>query len=224
MSFYPAHHITMGEGGAVITSDPVLDRIARSFRDWGRDCYCETGASDSCGMRFGQKFGDLPHGYDHKYVYSHIGYNLKATDIQAALGLAQLAKLPAFVKRRKKNFSQLLKALKEYENLLILPHPTPHSDPSWFGFPITVRSRSGFKRSDLVSFLEKNRIMTRMLFGGNLLKQPAYMGVDKRVVGDLKNTDTVMNNSFFVGVYPGINEDAMSYMIDIFDNFLKGYV
>ena len=224
VSFYPAHHITMGEGGAVITSDPVLDRIARSFRDWGRDCYCETGASDSCGMRFGQKFGDLPHGYDHKYVYSHIGYNLKATDIQAALGLAQLAKLPAFVKRRKKNFSQLLKALKEYENLLILPHPTPHSDPSWFGFPITVRSRSGFKRSDLVSFLEKNRIMTRMLFGGNLLKQPAYMGVDKRVVGDLKNTDTVMNNSFFVGVYPGINEDAMSYMIDIFDNFLKGYV
>ncbi len=222
-SFYPAHHITMGEGGAVATNDHELDKIARSFRDWGRDCYCETGASDSCGMRFAQKFGDLPFGYDHKYVYSHVGYNLKATDIQAALGLAQLVKLPAFIDKRRKNFSHLLKFLKEYENLLILPRQTPNSKPSWFGFPMTVRKDAGFERSDIVTHLEKNKVMTRVIFGGNLLKQPAYKGIDKRIVGDLKNTDTIMSDSFFVGVYPGINEEAMSYMINIFESFLRGY-
>ncbi len=224
LSFYPAHHITMGEGGAVNINDPKLERIARSFRDWGRDCYCETGASDSCGMRFTQKFGDLPYGYDHKYVYSHIGYNLKATDIQAALGLAQLSKLPDFISKRRKNFLALHKALKEYDSLLILPHATPHSDPSWFGFPLTVREKSNFKRADIVSFLEKNKIMTRMLFAGNLLKHPAYSGIEKRIVGDLTNTDIIMNNSFFVGVYPGITEEAMAYMIDIFESFLRRYL
>ena len=224
LSFYPAHHITMGEGGAVNINDPMLERIARSFRDWGRDCYCETGASDSCGMRFTQKFGDLPYGYDHKYVYSHIGYNLKATDIQAALGLAQLSKLPDFISKRRKNFLALHNALKEYDSLLILPHATPHSDPSWFGFPLTVREKSNFKRADIVSFLEKNKIMTRMLFAGNLLKHPAYSGIEKRVVGDLANTDIIMNNSFFVGVYPGITEEALAYMIDIFDSFLRRYL
>lgn len=221
-SFYPAHHITMGEGGAVITQSPEFDRIARSFRDWGRDCYCETGASDTCGMRFTQKFGNLPYGYDHKYVYSHIGYNLKATDLQAALGVAQLEKLPEFVGARKNNFRAIHETLESYEEFLILPEATKHSVPSWFGFPITVKEGSPFNRSELVRHLEKNRIMTRMIFGGNLLKQPAYLNIAHRTAGKLDNTDTIMNNSFFIGVYPGIGSEQIDYIADVFRTFFRG--
>ncbi len=221
LSFYPAHHITMGEGGAVITQSPQMDRIARSFRDWGRDCYCETGASDTCGMRFTQKFGNLPYGYDHKFVYSHLGYNLKATDLQAAIGDAQLQKLSEFVQARKRNFKMLYDGLEPFKEFIILPKATPHSDPSWFGFPITVRKESPFGRSDLVRYLEKNKIMTRMIFGGNLLRQPAYLNIKHRVVGNLDNTDTIMNNSFFVGVYPGIGAEQMEYMLGVFKHFFK---
>lgn len=221
-SFYPAHHITMGEGGAVITQSHEFDRIARSFRDWGRDCYCETGASDTCGMRFTQKFGNLPFGYDHKYVYSHIGYNLKATDLQAALGHAQLEKLPAFVEARKTNFKALHEGLEPFEDFLVLPEATEHSDPSWFGFPITVRKESPFSRSDIVRYLEKNLVMTRMIFGGNLLKQPAYLDIEHRVVGNLDNTNLIMNNSFFVGVYPGIGAEQLDYMLEVFRKFFRG--
>lgn len=220
-SFFPAHHITMGEGGAVVTQDPQLERIVRSFRDWGRDCYCDLGASNTCGMRFSQKFGKLPFGYDHKFVYSHIGYNLKATDLQAAVGLAQLEKLPGFIEQRKRNFQTLYSGLKEYEDLLILPEATKGSDPSWFGFPISVRSGVGFSRRDLVRHLEGRKIMTRMIFGGNLLRQPAYLDIEKRVYGSLSNTDFVMNNSFFVGVYPGIREEEIEYMLDSFAKYLR---
>lgn len=221
-SFYPAHHITMGEGGAVVTQSPEFDQIARSFRDWGRDCYCETGASDTCGVRFTQKFGELPYGYDHKYVYSHIGYNLKATDLQASLGVAQLKKLPDFIAARKKNFKMLYEGLKPFDDFIMLPEHTTHSDPSWFGFPITLRKEAPFGRSDLIRYLEKNKIMTRMLFGGNLLKQPAYLNLEYRISGNLDNTDFITNNSFFVGVYPGIGTRQVSYMLDVFRGFFKG--
>ena len=221
-SFYPAHHITMGEGGAVVTQSPELDRIARSFRDWGRDCYCETGASDTCGVRFTQKFGNLPFGYDHKYVYSHVGYNLKATDLQASLGVAQLKKLPEFVKTRKRNFKLIREGLEDYENFLMLPEATPNSDPSWFGFPITVRKNEFFNRGGLVKHLEKNKVMTRMIFGGNLLKQPAYLDIKHRTYGDLSNTDYIMDNSFFIGVYPGIDDIRIEYMLDTFKEFMVG--
>lgn len=221
LSFYPAHHITMGEGGAVNTNDPILERIMRSFRDWGRDCYCETGASDSCGMRFTQKFGDLPLGYDHKYVYSHIGYNLKATDLQAALGVAQLKKADNFIKIRKKNFHFIYERLKDFEDYLILPKSLPDADPSWFAFPITVREDSGLRRLELTNYLEKNKIMTRTLFAGNITKHPAYINVRKRIPLDLKITDKVMNNSFFVGVYPGINNEMIEYMAGTFEDFLR---
>lgn len=221
-SFYPAHHITMGEGGAVVTQSPEFDRIARSFRDWGRDCYCETGASDTCGVRFTQKFGELPYGYDHKYVYSHLGYNLKATDLQASLGVAQLQKLPGFAAARKRNFKLLHEGLERYEELLILPEATPNSEPAWFGFPITVRKNNHFARADLVRHLEKKKIMTRMIFGGNLLRQPAYLGIKHRKHGDLSNTDNVMNNSFFIGVYPGITEKHVEYILEKFREFFVG--
>ena len=221
-SFYPAHHITMGEGGAVITQSPEFDRIARSFRDWGRDCYCETGASDTCGVRFTQKFGELPYGYDHKYVYSHIGYNLKATDLQASLGVAQLQKLPEFVAARKKNFKLLHEGLERYEDFLILPEATPNSDPAWFGFPITVKQNDHFGRADIVRHLEKNKIMTRMIFGGNLLRQPAYLGIKHRKHGDLSTTDKVMNSSFFIGVYPGITDKHIEYILEKFKEFFTG--
>ncbi|MGC8483777.1 MAG: lipopolysaccharide biosynthesis protein RfbH, partial [Thermodesulfobium sp.] len=220
VSFYPAHHITMGEGGAVLTNDLNLERIIRSFRDWGRDCYCEPGASNTCGMRFSQQFGTLPYGYDHKYVYSHVGYNLKMTDMQAAVGLAQLKKLPKFIETRKKNFKLLKDGLSKFSDYLILPEATPNSDPSWFGFPITVKSEK-IKRYDLVRFLENNKIMTRMLFGGNLTRQPAYEDVKYRVYGDLTNTDIVMNDTFFIGVYPGITQEMIEYMIDTFEKFFQ---
>lgn len=219
VSFYPAHHITMGEGGAVLTNNIKLERIMRSFRDWGRDCYCEPGMDNTCGMRFNQQFGELPFGYDHKYVYSHIGYNLKITDMQAAVGLAQLEKLEYFIEKRKENFKKLYEGLKQFEDDFILPKATENSDPSWFGFPITIREDSKIERYDLVRYLENKKIMTRMLFGGNLTRQPAYEDVEYRVVGDLKNTNLILNNTFFIGVYPGITDDMIKYIIETFENF-----
>ena len=220
LSFYPAHHITMGEGGAVSTNNPTFERIMRSFRDWGRDCYCETGASDTCGMRFTQQFGNLPLGYDHKFVYSHIGYNLKATDLQASLGVAQLKKAASFIEKRKNNFQLLYQILKQYEDYLILPKSLPDADPSWFAFPISIRNNSIFTRVELTNFLERNKIMTRTLFAGNLTKHPAYVDIDKRVPSELKITDKVMNDSFFIGVYPGITNEMINYVGEIFDQFI----
>ena len=218
-SFYPAHHITMGEGGAVITDDEDLARIARSFRDWGRDCYCTGGESNTCGKRFSQQFGTLPHGYDHKYVYSHIGYNLKVTEMQAAIGCAQLEKLPDFIAKRKENFDKIMEFLKPYEDKLILPKATPKSNPSWFDFLITVRDNAGFSRNELTGFLEENLIETRNLFCGNLLRQPAYQDIPHKVVGNLSNTDKIMNQTFFIGVYPGIDDEQLKYISDKFKAF-----
>ena len=220
LSFYPAHHITMGEGGAVNTNNPMFERIARSFRDWGRDCYCETGASDSCGMRFTQKFGELPLGYDHKFVYSHIGYNLKATDLQAAIGVAQLKKIDKFIEARKKNFKNLYDRLKPYQDHFVLPKSLPEADPSWFAFPITIRENSGITRREVVNSLERKKVMTRMLFAGNLIKHPAYLNVRKRIASSLSVTDRVMNDTFFVGVYPGITEEMIEYVGDVFDDIM----
>jgi CDP-6-deoxy-D-xylo-4-hexulose-3-dehydrase len=221
-SFYPAHHITTGEGGMVVTNDEELARIARSIRDWGRDCYCAGGENNTCGKRFSQQFGSLPYGYDHKYVYSHLGYNLKATDMQAAIGCAQLARLGSFVAARKRNHARLLDALRPYEDRLILPVAPPNTDPSWFCFVITVREGAGFSRAELTAFLEANRIETRHLFSGNLLRHPAFESIERRVVGDLVNTDIVMNNTLFVGVYPGIDDARMDYVIEIFQRFMDG--
>jgi CDP-6-deoxy-D-xylo-4-hexulose-3-dehydrase len=221
-SFYPAHHITMGEGGCIVTRDEDLARIARSYRDWGRDCHCGGGENDTCGRRFGRQFGSLPAGYDHKYVYSHIGYNLKVTDMQAAIGCAQLKKLPAFIARRKANFQALGEMLQSYEDRLILPRSTNHSDPSWFGFGISVREGAGFTRNDLSLFLEANRIETRNLFSGNLLRHPAFEGIRHRVVGGLKNTDFIMNQTFFIGVYPGIVPAQLDHVASVFARFMGG--
>jgi len=221
-SFYPAHHITMGEGGCVATDDDDLDRIARSIRDWGRDCYCAGGENNTCGKRFSQQFGTLPFGYDHKYVYSHIGYNLKVTDMQAAIGCAQLQKLEQFINKRKENFQKITDIMKPYEDRLILPKATENSDPSWFGYVITVRKDAGFSRNDIVKFLEANCIETRNLFSGNLLCHPAYQDISHRVVGDLINTNLVMNSSFFVGLYPGIEDDQLCYIEEIFSRFMNG--
>jgi CDP-6-deoxy-D-xylo-4-hexulose-3-dehydrase len=218
-SFYPAHHITMGEGGAVLTSDPLLKKIIASFRDWGRDCWCEPGCDNSCKKRFDWKMGDLPQGYDHKYIYSHIGYNLKVTDMQAAIGVEQLKKLPGFIERRKENFSLLHRGLKKYDDYLVLPRPTPYSDPSWFGFPILIRDDAGFTRNDIVHFLDEYKVATRMLFGGNLMKQPAYSDMVSRSTAPLVNTDLVMNNLFWIGVYPGLKLEMRNYIIATFDAF-----
>ncbi len=223
LSFYPAHHITMGEGGAVNTDNPILERIARSFRDWGRDCYCKPGASNTCGKRFTQKFGDLPLGYDHKYVYSHIGYNLKVTDLQAAIGVAQLRKLKSFTERRRYNFNYLFNRLREFDDKIEMPRKLPKSNPSWFAFPLTVREDANFKRNELINFLERKKIMTRPIFAGNLTKQPAYLDVNKRIGSELKITDKVMNNSFFIGVYPGINDDMLEYISDTFEDFMRDH-
>ncbi len=222
VSFYPAHHITMGEGGCIVTDDDELARIARSIRDWGRDCYCIGGESNTCGRRFRQQFGTLPFGYDHKYVYSHLGYNLKVTDMQAAIGCAQLEKLEGFIAKRKANFQVLMEILRPYEDRLILPRATAHSDPAWFGFVITVREDAGFTRNDLTRFLEANRVETRNLFSGNLLRHPAFQDIPHRVVGDLTNTDVVMNQTFFIGVYPGIDEAQLDYVADVFGRFMCG--
>jgi CDP-6-deoxy-D-xylo-4-hexulose-3-dehydrase len=221
-SFYPAHHMTMGEGGCVVTPDETLARIARSIRDWGRDCYCTGGENNTCGKRFSQQFGTLPFGYDHKYVYSHMGYNLKVTDMQAAIGCAQLGKLSDFTEKRRANFETLLAMLRPYEDRLILPKTTEHSEPAWFGFVITVRGDAGFTRNDLTRFLETNRIETRNLFTGNLLCQPAFEGIPCRIVGDLRNTDIIMRSTFFIGVYPGLDDKQMEHVARVFARFMKG--
>jgi CDP-6-deoxy-D-xylo-4-hexulose-3-dehydrase len=222
LSFYPAHHITTGEGGMVVTDDGELARIARSVRDWGRDCYCVGGENNTCGKRFSQQFASLPYGYDHKYVYSHLGYNLKATDMQAAIGCAQMARLDGFTAARKRNHARLLEALRLYEDRLVLPVAPPHTDPSWFCFVITVREDAGFTRNELTGFLEANRIETRNLFSGNLLRHPAFEEIECRVAGELTNTDVVLHRTFFVGVYPGIDDARMDYMIDAFGRFMAG--
>jgi len=219
VSFYPAHHMTMGEGGAVLTNNPVYKKLAVSFRDWGRDCYCEPGANNTCGRRFSMQFGDLPYGYDHKYVYSHVGYNLKVTDMQAAVGVEQLKKLPEFIEARKENFEKLYKAIKEFEDYLILPEAEENSDPSWFAFPLSVRENDKFTKNELVNYLEEHKVMTRQLFAGNLTRQPAYQNVEYRVVGDLANTDYIMNNTFFIGVYPGLDDQKIEYIIQQFADF-----
>jgi CDP-4-dehydro-6-deoxyglucose reductase, E1 len=222
VSFYPAHHITMGEGGAVITGNDLLGRITRSIRDWGRDCYCAGGENNTCGKRFSQQFGTLPFGYDHKYVYTHIGYNLKVTDMQAAVGVAQLGKLEDFIARRKANFQKIHTILAPFADRLILPQATPNSDPSWFGFVITVREDAGFTRNELTGFLEANRIETRNLFSGNLLRQPAFIDIEHRVVGDLTNTDIITERTFFIGVYPGIDDAQLEYIGEVFERFMRG--
>jgi CDP-4-dehydro-6-deoxyglucose reductase, E1 len=213
VSFYPAHHITMGEGGAVLTSDPLLKKIVESLRDWGRDCWCEPGCDDTCGRRFGWHLGELPAGYDHKYTYSRIGYNLKATDMQAAVGVAQLDKLPGFITQRKENFSYLRKHLLPLEDRLVLPEALLDADPSWFGFPITVRENTNVSRAGIIEKLTEARIGTRLLFGGNLLRQPAYAGIPRRVVGELRNADRVMNDTFWVGVFPGLTRPMLDWNI-----------
>jgi len=215
-SFYPAHHITMGEGGCVLTQSPALKKLVESFRDWGRDCWCDPGKSNTCGRRFEWKLGDLPEGYDHKYIYSHIGYNLKATDLQAAVGVAQLKKLPGFIAARRENFAKLYTALNDLDEIFILPEATPESNPSWFGFPLAIRAGAPVNRSRVVQFLESRKIATRLLFGGNLLRQPAYRNVPRRVIGELPNTDFVMNNVFWIGLYPGITNAMIDYMADVF--------
>jgi CDP-6-deoxy-D-xylo-4-hexulose-3-dehydrase len=221
-SFYPAHHITMGEGGAVLTDKPALQVLIESFRDWGRDCWCEPGKDNTCGKRFDWQLGQLPCGYDHKYTYSHIGYNLKATDMQAALGSSQIEKLPYFIERRKENFRILRAALEPFANVLLLPEATPGSDPSWFGFPMGVREDAPFTRDDLVSRLEENKIGTRLLFAGNLVRQPAYEEVEYRVIGDLKNTDFVMRNVLWVGVYPGLTRPMLDHIAAVIGEVATG--
>jgi CDP-4-dehydro-6-deoxyglucose reductase, E1 len=221
VSFYPAHHITLGEGGAVLTDKPALQVIIESFRDWGRDCWCKPGKDNTCGKRFEWQLGTLPYGYDHKYTYSHIGYNLKATDMQAALGTSQIAKLPYFIERRKENFRYLSKALETLQDVLVLPHATSASDPSWFGFPIGVRELAPFTRQELVRALEAKKIGTRLLFGGNLLRQPAYEGCEFRSIGDLKNTEFTMNNVFWIGVYPGLTTEMLDYVAAAIHSFVS---
>jgi CDP-6-deoxy-D-xylo-4-hexulose-3-dehydrase len=211
--------MTTGEGGCIITNDEQIGRIVRSVRDWGRDCYCSGGENNTCGRRFSQKFGTLPNGYDHKYVYSHIGYNLKMTEMQAAVGCAQIKKVPGFIEKRKRNFKTILKGLSDYHGYLVMPEWHKSSDPSWFGFPITVKADAGFDRNEITSFLEENLIETRNLFAGNLLRQPAFMEIEHRVSGTLKNTDEVMARTFFVGCYPGIDEERLTYMLAVFKKF-----
>ena len=214
LSFYPAHHITMGEGGAVFTNSKKLERIAESFRDWGRDCYCEPGKDNTCNKRFGWKLGDLPFGYDHKYTYSHLGYNMKITDMQAACGLAQLDRLDGFIKKRKENFNFLYNHLKNLEEFLILPKAEGNSDPSWFGFPLSLKNNSKFSRNNLIKYLNENKIGTRLLFSGNLTKQPYMKNINFRIHRDLKNTDFVMDNTFWIGLYPGLSINHLEYVLE----------
>ncbi len=224
VSFYPAHHITMGEGGCVLTEKPLLRTLVESFRDWGRDCWCAPGKENTCGKRFDWQLGELPHGYDHKYIYSHVGYNLKATDMQAAVGVAQLKKLPAFIEARKRNFAYLKSGLKDAQEHFVLPEATPNSDPSWFGFPLLVRETAPFSRNALIDFLYERKIGTRQLFGGNLVRQPAYADLNYRVVGDLRASDRVMNQAFWIGVYPGLTPPMLDYVLETINEIaLKGH-
>jgi CDP-6-deoxy-D-xylo-4-hexulose-3-dehydrase len=220
-SFYPAHHLTMGEGGCVLTDRPALKKLAESFRDWGRDCWCAPGKDNTCGKRFGCQLGQLPCGYDHKYTYSHIGYNLKATDLQAAVGVAQLDKLPDFIAARRRNFAQLHGGLLDLEDCLILPAPTPGAEPSWFGFPLAVRPGASFSRGELVRYLESRGVGTRLLFGGNLTRQPAYQDTPHRIVGDLRNSDFVMNHVFWIGLYPGLTTEMIDFVVDTIVDFCQ---
>jgi CDP-4-dehydro-6-deoxyglucose reductase, E1 len=222
VSFYPAHHITMGEGGAVLTDQPVLKKLVESFRDWGRDCWCETGHDDTCGKRFDWQLGTLPQGYDHKFTYSHIGYNLKATDMQAAVGVSQLKKITGFIEHRRENFNYLMELLTPLQDYLILPEATPNSTPSWFGFPIFVRHEAPFSRDDAVRWLNHRKIGTRLLFGGNLIHQPAYRGKIYRTIGDLRRSDEVMNCVFWIGVYPGLTRPMLDYVGDMLKQLCKG--
>lgn len=220
-SFYPAHHITMGEGGCVMTQKKSMRKIIESFRDWGRDCWCAPGKDDTCGRRFDWQLGDLPYGYDHKYAYSHIGYNLKMTDMQAAVGVAQLEKLAGFIDARRANWQRLRDGLAPLTEWLILPEATPNSEPSWFGFALTVRPDAPFTRFELVQYLESHRIATRQLFGGNLLRQPAYRGMEHRVVGPLTNADLITEGTFWIGVFPGLSTDMIDYMLSVATEFVK---
>ncbi|MDR3409554.1 MAG: lipopolysaccharide biosynthesis protein RfbH [Formivibrio sp.] len=220
LSFYPAHHITMGEGGAVFTNNHLLKQIAESFRDWGRDCYCQPGKDNTCMKRFAWKLGNLPEGYDHKYTYSHLGYNLKISDMQAACGVAQLDKAEGFIAARKQNFTYLKNKLQSCAEFLILPEATENSDPSWFGFPITVKEGSGIRRVDLQQYLDQNKIGTRLLFAGNLTRQPYMIGKNFRISGELTNTDIVMNQTFWIGVYPGLSTEMLDYVVEKIETFL----
>ena len=220
-SFYPAHHITMGEGGCVVTRSSRIRRAVETFRDWGRDCWCDPGKDNTCKKRFDWQLGELPPHYDHKYIYSHIGYNLKLTDMQAAVGVSQLRKLPGFIEARKRNWQRLHDGLKSLDEWFILPAPTPGSDPSWFGFLLTIRPGAPFARNELIRVLDEKKIATRLMFAGNLLRQPAYIGIQHRVVGDLANTDVIMKNSFWVGVYPGLTDEMIDYVLHMVARFVK---
>ena len=221
LSFYPAHHITMGEGGAVYCDSPKLKRALECLRDWGRDCWCDSGKDNTCQKRFEWQLGELPYGFDHKYTYSHLGYNLKITDMQAAVGLAQIPRIGEFVEARRQNYAFLRKQLEALEAYFILPEATPNSNPSWFGFPLTVRKDAGFTRDDLVKHLNDKKIGTRLLFGGNLLRQPYMLGRTYRTAGNIVNADIVMNDTFWIGVYPGLNEESLGYMFEVIDGFIK---
>jgi len=220
-SFYPAHHITMGEGGALVTDDSELKRLFVSFRDWGRDCWCEPGCDNTCGKRFGWQLGSLPFGYDHKYIYSHIGYNLKITDMQAAIGVEQFKKLSLFIKARKNNFKLLYEGFKKFDKYFILTEVESKADPSWFGFLLTVRGNAGFTRDEIVEYLEKNKIATRMLFAGNIIRHQSFENVEYHIYGDLVNTDFIMNNTFWIGVYPGLSLKMIEYIINSIEKFIK---
>jgi CDP-6-deoxy-D-xylo-4-hexulose-3-dehydrase len=221
VSFYPAHHITMGEGGCVLTNSGKLKTLLESFRDWGRDCWCEPGKDNTCGKRFEWQLGQLPCGYDHKYTYSHIGYNLKATDMQAAVGVAQMGKLTGFIEARRHNFAYLTARLRDLKDYLVLPEATPNSEPSWFGYPLAVRPDAPFQRNDLIAHLERHKVGTRLLFGGNLVRQPAYQQVEYRTVGTLPNSDFVMNQVFWIGLYPGLTESMLKQTSDLIHEFAR---
>lgn len=225
VSFYPAHHITMGEGGCVLTNNAQLKTLVESFRDWGRDCWCKPGKDNTCAKRFSWQLGTLPEGYDHKYIYSHIGYNLKATDMQAAIGVAQLKKLPAFIKARRSNFQVLYEGLRHLQDFFILPEATPNSEPSWFGFPLAVNPKAALTREQVIKYLELHKISTRLLFSGNIIRQPAFCDnpdITYRVVGNLSNSDFVMNQVFWIGVYPGLLPEMLDYILECFYKVVKG--